>query len=62
MSRWIRFNAVDLNCVGHQSPGLRAHPRDRSRQDQDLEDRQGLARTLERGIFEGIFIADLARN
>jgi hypothetical protein len=30
MSREIRFNAFDMNCVGHQSPGLWAHPRDRN--------------------------------
>ncbi len=25
--REIRLNAFDMNCVGHQSPGLWAHPR-----------------------------------
>src|SRR5437773_10425547 len=25
----IRLNAFEMNCVGHQSPGLWAHPRDR---------------------------------
>jgi hypothetical protein len=37
MTREIRFNAFDMNCVGHQSPGLWAHPRDRSWQYKDLE-------------------------
>lgn len=55
----IRFNAFDMNCVGHQSPGLWAHPRDRSWQYKDLEYWQDLARILERGIFDGIFIADV---
>jgi long-chain alkane monooxygenase len=59
MSRQIRFNAFDMNCVGHQSPGLWAHPRDRSWQYKDLEYWTGLAQTLERGIFDGIFIADV---
>lgn len=59
MTRQIRFNAFDMNCVGHQSPGLWAHPRDRSWQYKDLEYWQDLARTLERGIFDGIFIADV---
>ena len=59
MTRPIRFNAFDMNCVGHQSPGLWAHPRDRSWQYKDLEYWQDLARTLERGIFDGIFIADV---
>lgn len=59
MSRQIRFNAFDMNCVGHQSPGLWAHPRDRSWKYKDLDYWQGLARTLERGFFDGIFIADV---
>ncbi|MDR3516710.1 MAG: LLM class flavin-dependent oxidoreductase [Azospirillaceae bacterium] len=59
MTRTIRFNAFDMNCVGHQSPGLWAHPRDRSWQYKDLEYWTDLAKTLERGIFDGIFIADV---
>lgn len=59
MPREIRFNAFDMNCVGHQSPGLWAHPRDRSWKYKDLDYWQDLARTLERGIFDGIFIADV---
>ncbi len=59
MTRQIRFNAFDMNCVGHQSPGLWAHPRDRSWQYKDLEYWTDLARTLERGMFDGIFIADV---
>jgi hypothetical protein len=30
MTRKIRFNAFDMNCVAHQSPGLWRHPDDRS--------------------------------
>ncbi len=59
MARQIRFNAFDMNCVGHQSPGLWAHPRDRSWQYKDLDYWQDLGRILERGIFDGIFIADV---
>ncbi len=59
MTRQIRFNAFDMNCVGHQSPGLWAHPDDRSVKYKDLDYWQDLARTLERGIFDGIFIADV---
>ncbi|CAN7652657.1 LLM class flavin-dependent oxidoreductase [Pararhizobium sp. LjRoot238] len=59
MSRQIRFNAFDMNCVGHQSPGLWSHPRDRSWKYKDLDYWQDVARTLERGIFDGIFIADV---
>jgi FMN-dependent oxidoreductase (nitrilotriacetate monooxygenase family) len=59
MAREIRFNAFDMNCVGHQSPGLWAHPRDRSWQYKDLEYWVELARILERGKFDGLFIADV---
>ncbi|ATN36588.1 5,10-methylene tetrahydromethanopterin reductase (plasmid) [Rhizobium sp. ACO-34A] len=59
MTRQIRFNAFEMNCVGHQSPGLWAHPRDKSWKYKDLDYWQDLARTLERGIFDGIFIADV---
>ncbi|SHO63569.1 FMN-dependent oxidoreductase, nitrilotriacetate monooxygenase family [Pseudoxanthobacter soli DSM 19599] len=59
MTRQIRFNAFDMNCVAHQSPGLWRHPRDRSWKYKDLDYWQDVARTLERGIFDGIFIADV---
>ncbi|TDV26812.1 FMN-dependent oxidoreductase (nitrilotriacetate monooxygenase family) [Paraburkholderia caballeronis] len=59
MSRPIRFNAFEMNCVGHQSPGLWAHPRDRSWQYKDLDYWTDLAKLLEKGIFDGIFIADV---
>ncbi|WP_377298655.1 LLM class flavin-dependent oxidoreductase [Rhizobium sp. SGZ-381] len=59
MSKIIHFNAFDMNCVGHQSPGLWAHPRDRSWKYKDLDYWQDLARTLESGVFDGIFIADV---
>lgn len=59
MAREIRFNAFDMNCVGHQSPGLWTHPRDRSWQYKDLEYWTELAKLLERGRFDGIFIADV---
>jgi long-chain alkane monooxygenase len=59
MTRQIRFNAFDMNCVGHQSPGLWAHPRDRSWQYKDLEYWAELAKILERGKFDGLFIADV---
>ena len=59
MTKGIRFNAFEMNCVGHQSPGLWTHPRDRSWQYKDLEYWTDLARLLERGIFDGVFIADV---
>ena len=55
----IRLNAFEMNCVGHQSPGLWSHPRDRSANYTDLDYWTGLAKTLERGKFDGIFLADV---
>jgi FMN-dependent oxidoreductase (nitrilotriacetate monooxygenase family) len=57
--RRIRFNAFDMNCVAHQSPGLWRHPDDRSASYKDLRYWTELARLLERGVFDGIFIADV---
>lgn len=57
--RQIRFNAFDMNCVGHQSPGLWRHPADQSARYKELTYWTELAKTLERGLFDGIFIADV---
>jgi FMN-dependent oxidoreductase (nitrilotriacetate monooxygenase family) len=59
MTREIRLNAFEMNCVGHQAPGLWAHPRDRSAGYKDLEYWTDLARLLERGRFDGVFLADV---
>jgi alkanesulfonate monooxygenase len=59
MSKHIRLNAFDMNCVGHQSPGLWTHPRDRSDTYNTLEYWTDLATTLERGLFDAIFLADV---
>ncbi len=53
MPRQIRLNAFDMNCVGHIQHGMWAHPRDRSMDYTDLEHWVALARTLERGLFDG---------
>jgi FMN-dependent oxidoreductase (nitrilotriacetate monooxygenase family) len=59
MSKEIRFNAFAMNCVGHMAPGLWRHPRDRSDRYIDLDYWIGLARLLERGKFDGLFLADV---
>lgn len=59
MAKEIRLNAFDMNCVVHQSPGLWRHPRDGSRHYNRLGPWLDLARTLERGLFDGIFLADV---
>lgn len=55
----IRFNAFDMNCVAHQSPGLWRHPDDRSRDYHTIDYWVSLAKLLERGGFDGLFIADV---
>lgn len=59
VTRKIRFNAFDMNCVAHQSPGLWKHPDDQSWRYKDLEYWTELAKLLERGRFDGLFIADV---
>lgn len=59
VTRVIRFNAFDMNCVAHQSPGLWRHPDDQSWRYKDLEYWTELAKLLERGRFDGLFIADV---
>jgi alkanesulfonate monooxygenase len=48
-----------MNCVGHQSPGLWRHPRDRSAEYKSLAYWTDVAKILERGKFDGLFIADV---
>lgn len=55
----IHVNAFNMNCVGHIHHGLWTHPRDRSTEYHTLQYWTDIARTLERGLFDGIFIADV---
>lgn len=55
----IHLNAFDMTCVGHQSPGLWRHPDDQSHRYKDLTYWTELARLLERGRFDSLFIADV---
>jgi FMN-dependent oxidoreductase (nitrilotriacetate monooxygenase family) len=55
----IRLNAFDMNCVAHQSPGLWTHPRDRADSYNRLPYWTDLARTLERGLIDALFLADV---
>jgi alkanesulfonate monooxygenase len=59
MPKQIRLNAFEMNCIGHQSPGLWTHPDDRADSYNTLEYWTDLARTLERGKFDAMFIADV---
>ena len=55
----MRLNAFLMNAVGHVSPGMWTHPRDRSVEYNSLALWTGLARTLERGCLDGLFLADV---
>ncbi len=59
MTKQIRLNAFAMNCVAHQSPGLWTHPRDRTADYNRLPYWLDLARTLEGGRFDGLFLADV---
>ena len=58
MTREIRINAFNMLAPSHLSPGLWRHPRDRSVDYNKLSHWTDLARTIERGKFDGIFLAD----
>jgi long-chain alkane monooxygenase len=55
----ILLNAFNMNCVGHIHHGMWTHPQDRSVDFNSLAYWTDLARLLERGLFDGIFIADI---
>jgi alkanesulfonate monooxygenase len=58
MRKQIRLNALDMNCTGG-TPGLWLHPEDRTQEYNTLGYWMDLARLLERGLFDSLFIADI---
>ena len=59
MPKEIRLNAFAMNCVAHQSPGLWTHPDDHSSDYNKLSYWIDLAKILERGRFDALFLADV---
>lgn len=55
----IILNAFDMTCVTHQAPGLWRHPANQADRYNDLDYWVDLAKTLERGKFDALFIADV---
>ncbi|WP_282807044.1 LLM class flavin-dependent oxidoreductase [Hafnia alvei] len=55
----ILMNAFNMNCVGHIHHGMWTHPEDRSTDFNSLNYWLDLAKLLERGLFDGLFIADI---
>ncbi len=59
MSKQIILNAFETNAPGFTPPGQWTNPRDRAMEYLDIEHWAELARLLERGKFDGIFVADV---
>jgi FMN-dependent oxidoreductase (nitrilotriacetate monooxygenase family) len=57
--REIRLNAFDMATPGHIQQGMWTHPRDTSRGYTTIGHWTDLARRLERGLFDGLFLADV---
>jgi alkanesulfonate monooxygenase len=58
MKKQMRLNALDMNCVGG-TPGLWLHPDDQTSRYNTLDYWTDLAKLLERGLFDSLFIADI---
>src|SRR5580698_249159 len=59
MNKRIYFNAFHMNCVVHQSPGLWVRADDQMHNYTDLDTWVELAKLLERGRFDALFLADV---
>lgn len=57
--RQILLNAFDMATPGHIQQGMWTHPRDRSAEYTRLSYWVELAQLLERGLFDGLFLADI---
>ena len=57
--REIRLNAFEMATVGHIQHGMWRHPRDQSSRYAEIGYWTELARLLERGLFDGVFLADV---
>ena len=60
MGKEILINAFNMNCVSHQSSGMWRHPDDQSRHYKSLKHWLDLARIMEQGLLDGVFLADVA--
>ncbi|MEM7542783.1 MAG: LLM class flavin-dependent oxidoreductase [Pseudomonadota bacterium] len=57
--RRMYFNAFTMNCIVHQSPGLWTRDDDHMTDYKNLDHWLNLAKLLERGKFDGMFLADV---
>ncbi|MEV6521355.1 LLM class flavin-dependent oxidoreductase [Longispora sp. NPDC051575] len=59
MPKRIHVNLFEMNCVGHISHGLWTHPDNNRHRFNDLEFWTELAKLLEYGAFDAVFLADV---
>ena len=59
MKKEISFNAFEMNCISHLSPGLWRYPNDKALCYKDMEYWQNIARIAQEGLFDAVFIADV---
>ena len=59
MKKEISFNAFEMNCISHLSPGLWRYPNDKALCYKDMEYWQNIARIAQKGLFDAVFIADV---
>ncbi|MCU9594476.1 LLM class flavin-dependent oxidoreductase [Caldibacillus thermolactis] len=59
MKKQIHLNGFTQNSVAPHSPGLWKHPKDQGHRHRDLDYWINLAKLLERGKFDAIFLADV---
>ncbi|MET1035101.1 MAG: LLM class flavin-dependent oxidoreductase [Arthrobacter sp.] len=59
MARRISLNAFDMTTPSHQSPGLWRHPENRADTYNTIGYWTDLAKTLEKGTFDALFLADV---
>jgi len=55
----LHVNLFEMNCVGHISHGLWVHPDNNRHRFNDLEFWTELAKLLEYGAFDAVFLADV---
>ncbi len=59
MSQEIALNAFTMNALSHLSPGTWRHPRDEGKRYVDIDYWMDVAVTLERGLIDVVFFADV---
>jgi len=59
MTKRIGLNAFNMTAAGHQSSGMWRHPHSEAHRYKDLDHWLELAKTLERGRFDAVFLADV---